>query len=335
MFERESARLAHIWQSKKDSLNFTHGITNGELGLITVCIAFLRYFWGKHYLYREKFRETSNTFPPSSWTSLTPYYNLISERWGLNLEERSEERLRGEDSSEKLKKRKKKSRIVKLSSFHFIVIAGLILNNGQIFAGSKPITLRSNRRNVAPLARHVRHRAVRITICRHASPRHVSCTRVTCIALTPACTFHGGTCFGKGRSHFVIAFLPHPEENPATYSSSTRATDLRQLRDLCKPFSLSLSLVSIISLDLPFISTNISRPLPLFSTYLPTPFSFRSKLFEEERSKKRKKNSVVGKRVEKIELAFVSSSGFSGLPGETRLWKIIIARGGVGSFRRA
>lgn len=44
MFERESARLAHIWQSKKNSLNFTHGITNGELGLISVCIAFLRYF---------------------------------------------------------------------------------------------------------------------------------------------------------------------------------------------------------------------------------------------------------------------------------------------------
>lgn len=117
MFERESARLAHIWQSKKDSLNFTHGITNGELGLISVCIAFLRYFWEKHY--GEKFRETSSTFPPSSWTSLTPYYNLISERWGLNLEERSEERSRGEDSrnedsSEKLKKRKKKSRIVKI-----------------------------------------------------------------------------------------------------------------------------------------------------------------------------------------------------------------------------
>lgn len=119
MFERESARLAHIWQSKKDSLNFTHGITNGELGLISVCIAFLRYFWGKDYLYGEKFRETSSTFPPSSWTSLTPYYNLISERWDLNLEKRSEERSRGEDSrnedsSEKLKKRKKKSRIVKI-----------------------------------------------------------------------------------------------------------------------------------------------------------------------------------------------------------------------------
>lgn len=117
MFERESARLAHIWQSKKDSLNFTHGITNGELGLISVCIAFLRYFWEKHY--GEKFRETSSTFPPSSWTSLTPYYNLISERWDLNLEKRSEERSRGEDSrnedsSEKLKKRKKKSRIVKI-----------------------------------------------------------------------------------------------------------------------------------------------------------------------------------------------------------------------------
>lgn len=129
-----------------------------------------------------------------------------------------------------------------------------------------------------------------------------------CIALAPACTFHGGTCFGKGRSHFVIAFLPllpfssHPKENQATYSSSTRATDLRQLRDLCKPFSLSLD--SIISLDLPFISTNISRPLPLFSTYLPLS---PSKLLQEARKrekyiKSKLHDSVFGKRVEKIEL---------------------------------
>lgn len=172
--------------------------------------------------------------------------------------------------------------------FHFIVIAGLILNNGQIFAGSKPITLRSSRRNVAPLERHVRHRAVRITICRHASPRHVSCTRVTCIALTPACTFHGGTCFGKGRSHFVIAFLPHPEENPATYSSSTRATDLRQLRDLCKPFSLSLS-SQLFPLIFP-LSLRISHALsPFFQPiYLSLSPSVRNYLRKSEAKKERK-----------------------------------------------
>lgn len=142
--------------------------------------------------------------------------------------------------------------------------------------------------------------------------------------------------FRKGAKPFRNCFPSPPRGKPGNLlilDTSHWFTSVTRLVQTI--LSLSPSLVSIISLDLPFISTNISRPLPLFSTYLPTPFSFRSKLFEEERSKKRKKNSVVGKRVEKIELAFVSSSGFSGFPGETRLWKIIIARGGVGSFRRA
>lgn len=101
-----------------------------------------------------------------------------------------------------------------------------------------------------------------------------------CIALAPACTFHGGTCFGKGRSHFVIAFLPllpfpsHPKENQATYSSSTRATDLRQLRDLCKPFSLSLSLsrLNYFPRSSLYLYEYLTPSSPFFN--LPTPFSF-------------------------------------------------------------
>lgn len=141
--------------------------------------------------------------------------------------------------------------------------------------------------------------------------------------------------FRKGAKPFRNCFPSPPRGKPGNLlilDTSHWFTSVTRLVQTI--LSLSLSRLNYFPRS-SFISTNISRPLPLFSTYLPTPFSFRSKLFEEERSKKRKKNSVVGKRVEKIELAFVSSSGFSGLPGETRLWKIIIARGGVGSFRRA
>lgn len=75
----------------------------------------------------------------------------------------------------------------------------------------------------------------------------------------------------------------HPRHEPLIYVSY----------ETCANHSPSPSLDSIISLDLPFISTNISRPLPLFSTYLPLS---PSKLLQKARKKKERE-------IYKIEIA--------------------------------
>lgn len=176
----------------------------------------------------------------------------------------------------------------------------------------------------------------RITICIHASPRHVSWHACyTCIGRMYVS--QGGNVFRKGAKPFRNCFpSPHrPKENPATCSSSTRATDLRQLRDLCKP---SLPLDSPLDyFPRSFIDRYLSSPPP--STFL---------LLSEEklRSKRNIKSDCpiavcplvletilfLGKETRNS----LDSFGFAGTRGgETRLWKIIIGRGGGGSFRTA
>lgn len=103
----------------------------------------------------------------------------------------------------------------------------------------------------------------RITICIHASPRHVSWHACyTCIGRMYVS--QGGNVFRKGAKPFRNCFpSPHrPKENPATCSSSTRATDLRQLRDLCKP---SLPLDSPLDyFPRSFIDRYLSSPPPIY-----------------------------------------------------------------------
>lgn len=183
----------------------------------------------------------------------------------------------------------------------YVIKYGLMLNNCRLFVGSRSIKLRDGIESLKNLARRVRY--CYGTFKDHDLQTRITATRVVarrarvlhaCIALAPACTFHGGTCFGKGRSHFVIAFLPllpfpsHPKENQATYSSSTRATDLRQLRDLCKPFSLSLSLsrLNYFPRSSLYLYEYLTPSSPFFN--LPTPFSFE--ITAESEKKERERN---------------------------------------------
>lgn len=176
----------------------------------------------------------------------------------------------------------------------------------------------------------------RITICIHASPRHVSWHACyTCIGRMYVS--QGGNVFRKGakpfRNCFPSLLAPrktrqpaHPRHEPLIYVSY----------ETCANQVSPSTLHSIISLDP--LSTDISPPPP------PSTFLLLSE--EKLRSKRNIKSDCpiaacplvletilfLGKETRNS----LDSFGFAGTRGgETRLWKIIIGRGGGGSFRTA